>query len=134
MKTSFFLGVLVVVVAACGKGGPSDAEITAAVQQAAEKSRGFADLTGDTWPCGAMNAPIKKVSKVEVAERGEDREGYVPVKVKISGTCMAQFPKCGASKNELCPEAPTEFTTDKPVAFRLKKDDYGKWTAEKADR
>ncbi|WP_148313551.1 hypothetical protein [Sorangium cellulosum] len=106
--------------------------MTGAVTKAAKESRGFADLTGGTSPCGVMNAPITEVKKVEVVERGQEKEGYAPVKATITGTCMAQFPRCGADKNSLCPPAPTEFTT-KPLAFRLKKDDYGKWSAEKAE-
>lgn len=132
MKKVLLLGMLVV--AACGKGGgPSDAEVTEAVVKVAKASQGFADLTGNTWPCGAMNAPIRDVAKVEVVQRAEknEKEAYIPIQAKITGTCMAQFPRCGADKNSLCPPAATEFTTEKPVAFRLKKDDFGKWSAEK---
>jgi len=74
------------------------------------------------------------VAKVEVLQRGEpnEKEGYLPVRTKITGTCEAQFARWGASKNDLCPPEATEFTTEKPIAFRLKRDDYGKWMAEKS--
>lgn len=74
---------------------------------------------------------ITEMTKVEVAERGEQKESYWPVKVNVSGTCMAQFPRCGSDKKQLCPPEPTKFTTEKPVALRLRKDDFGKWKADR---
>jgi len=135
MKKRFFLGILVAL-AACRKGGgPSDAEVSEAVTTAAKEAKGFADLTGSTWPCGMMNAPIVKVAKVEIRERGakNEKEGYIPIKATIAGTCMAQFARCGADKNSLCPPAETEFTMEEAIAFRLRRDDYGKWIAEKGE-
>ncbi|WP_170228852.1 hypothetical protein [Polyangium fumosum] len=133
MKKQFFLGILLAI-AACGKGGgPSDAEVSEAVTEAAKSSEGYAPLTGThSGPCGVMKGPITKVAKVEITQRGEmnEQERYVPVTVTISGTCMAQFPRCGSG---LCPPEPTEFTTAKPVAFKVKKNDEGKWIAEKSE-
>jgi len=116
---------------ACGKGGPTDDELTVAVTETAKASSGYGPFTGTTsGPCGVMQAPITEVTKVEEVERGEQKEGYLPVKVNVSGTCMAQFPRCGADNNHICPPEPTKFTTRDPVALRLRKDDFGKWKAD----
>ena len=127
-----FVGIAILgsALGACGKGGPADSDVVAAVTDVAKASEGYSPFTGTTsGPCGVMHGPITEVTKVEVVERGEQKDGHASVKVNVSGTCMAQFPRCGSNKNQLCPPEPTKFTTEKPMAFRLKQDDFGKWKA-----
>jgi hypothetical protein len=127
------------------KGGPSDQEIAGAVTQAAKDSKGYNDLVklvpedarrgnGVTRNCGVMAGPISEVTAVEVTQRGEpnEKEGYVPVMVKLTGKCNAEKPNCGEDKNHLCPAVVEDFVSPE-LPFRLRKDDYGKWTAQPGD-
>ena len=121
------LGTLVV--GACNSG-PSDGEITAAVSEVAVKSRGLNPLTGkDSSDCGVMHGKITEVTKVEVTERGahNEKDGYWPAKLRLSGKCEAQKPNCGSSKNQPCPPEPATFEGVE-LEVRLKKSDSGKWS------
>lgn len=139
MRRSFFVwsAVLIVSLSTGCKGGPSDADIsdavtTTKVPSAALKETWFQQggaKDGDT-DCGIEHGPIKRVTKVEVVQRGEKNEkaGYFPVKVKIAGICMAVYPTCGPTENDACPPKEKEFGI--AVSLKLRKDDYGKWLVE----
>lgn len=110
--------------------GPSDADISTAVSEVALKSKGLNPLTGKgSSDCGVMHGKITEVTKVEVTERGahNEKDGYWPAKLKLSGRCEAQKPNCGDSKNQPCPPEPATFE-GVDIEVRLKKDDYGNWS------
>jgi hypothetical protein len=90
--------LIVLCLVACGqksgskdddKGGdkPSSKALEAAVFKALKKE----GLIKFTTRCGVMFGPPTKLDTVEVVEWGEanPKEGYIPAKISVSGTCSA---------------------------------------------
>lgn len=107
---------------------PSSEALEAAVLKALKKTGMDSFASG----CGVNGGPPTKLDTVELVEWGDAnaREGYLPAKINVAGTCSAEWPRCGEHKMQLCPPQPEKFKTTKPITFRLKKGDFDEWTAE----
>jgi uncharacterized coiled-coil protein SlyX len=94
---------------------PSDDEIKSALVEKFRK-----DVPA-TWAGSLMGGKNGVLSSIEILQIGNynDQYRYWPMKIRVKGTCDADF----IMKTE-------KRSFDKTGDFKIKQDDYGKWTAE----
>lgn len=94
---------------------PSDEEIKSALVEKFRK-----DVPA-TWAGSLMGGKNGVLNSIEILQIGNynDQYRYWPMKIRVKGTCDADF----IMKTE-------KRSFDKTGDFKIKQDDYGKWTAE----